>query len=99
MRLELHNINIIKQSALRCFGSDVRIYLFGSRINDNMKGGDIDLLIKTKTDKMTFHNKVVFLAELKKKLGDQKIDLVFDKETTDNQFFLNSIKQQCSRIC
>jgi predicted nucleotidyltransferase len=99
MRLDLRDINIIKQSALKYFGNDVSVYLFGSRVNDNLKGGDIDLLINTNIEKMTFRNKVVFLAELKKNLGDQKIDLVFDKETKDNQFFLNSIKKQCSRIC
>ncbi len=99
MRLDKYQLELIKQSAVAHFGKNTIVYLFGSRTNDNLRGGDIDLLINTDYSKMTFQNKVLFLVELKKKIGDQKIDLVFDKESKHNQFFLNSIKQHCTRIC
>ncbi|WP_456378224.1 nucleotidyltransferase domain-containing protein [Thiolapillus sp.] len=45
MRLSPGNQSIIKQTAREIFG-DVRVLLFGSRVQDNLKGGDIDLLSK-----------------------------------------------------
>jgi predicted nucleotidyltransferase len=99
MRLEDKYIDLIKETAVRYFGDKTHVYLFGSRIYDNMKGGDIDLLVSSDEDKMTFKNKVLFLADLKKHLGDQKIDLVFDKENNSNQFFLKTIKQKNIQLC
>ena len=61
--------------------------------------GDIDLLVSTDEGKMTFNNKVLFLVDLKKQLGDQKIDVVFDKENKSNQFFLKTIKQKSTQLC
>lgn len=48
--------------------------MFGSRVDDNAKGGDIDLLvISTRID---FAIKIKILAQFMIKLGEQKIDLV-----------------------
>lgn len=52
--------------------------LFGSRVQDQLKGGDIDLLILTerqKTASQLLEKKHYILAQIKKNLGDQKIDL------------------------
>jgi len=99
MRLDEQYKNFIKQAAIKHFGNAANVYLFGSRVNDNMKGGDIDLLVSTDDDRMTFQNKVLFLVDLKKRMGEQKIDVVFDKENKHNQFFLKTIKQKCTRLC
>lgn len=50
------------------------VYLFGSRTDDNRKGGDIDLLLIGKG--ITRENIRSIKIELKEKLGDQKIDIV-----------------------
>jgi predicted nucleotidyltransferase len=42
MRLEKIVLNKIKEAINDSFG-DVNIYLFGSRVNDAKKGGDIDI--------------------------------------------------------
>ena len=99
MRLTDEYIYLIKKTAARIFGGNAHVYLFGSRVQDNLKGGDIDLLVSTDEDKMTFKNKVLFLVDLKKHLGDPKIDVVFDKENKSNQFFLKSIKQKNIQLC
>ncbi len=54
------------------FSSTAQIYLFGSRVNDNERGGDIDLLIITNDN----IDKIKLLATLKKFMGDQKIDII-----------------------
>ncbi|RLD78913.1 MAG: nucleotidyltransferase domain-containing protein [Bacteroidetes bacterium] len=99
MRLDDRYKYFISKAAVRLFGDDTHVYLFGSRVQDSLKGGDIDLLVIAAEDKMTFKNKVLFLIDLKKELGDQKIDVVFDKENENNQFFLKTIKQKSTQLC
>jgi len=53
---------------------DAQIRLFGSRTDDQRKGGDIDLLIISK--KLKYRDKLILRYRLKEKLGDRKIDLV-----------------------
>jgi predicted nucleotidyltransferase len=74
MRLSKSEQNIIKNTILG-FDKDSRIVLFGSRTDDNKKGGDIDLLILSQ--KLTFDDKLKILNKLYVELGEQKIDLKF----------------------
>ena len=57
------------------------IYLFGSRVDDNKKGGDIDLYLVVKDQENLFAKKIKFLSRIKRELGDQKIDVVFNQDT------------------
>ena len=47
MRLDPDEIEILKES-LKDLDKEAKIYLFGSRVNDDLKGGDIDLLVISK---------------------------------------------------
>ena len=58
--------------------SDGAVYLFGSRTDDSKRGGDIDLFIETSDTSDLFMKKIRFLAKLKRAIGDQKIDVVFN---------------------
>jgi predicted nucleotidyltransferase len=78
MRLTPFQRQAIKKHFLDVF-REGRIYLFGSRVDDNRKGGDIDLYIQTDVKKDLAHKKLDFLVRLKRSIGDQKIDVVFDR--------------------
>ncbi len=60
--------------AVRQIDADAQIYLFGSRVNDSAKGGDIDLLVLSK--KINLMAKLDILVQLHRKLGERKIDVV-----------------------
>ena len=79
MRLKQKEIESIKEAAREVFGEDSKIRLFGSRTNDSLKGGDIDLLIhcsRTISSSEQYRLKIKFLVQLKKTIGDQKIDIL-----------------------
>ena len=95
MRLSQFEIEAIHSIAKKYFGSDAQVFLFGSRVDDDKKGGDIDLFISTnEMDLLTLEIKIQFLADLKSQIGDQKIDVVFDSEITRSKIqFYNSIQK------
>lgn len=77
MRLTTEQADIIRQTARRRFGGDVRVWLFGSRVDDSARGGDIDLLVETgTTPDNAFRESVAFETDLQLALGDQKIDIL-----------------------
>lgn len=90
MRLNTKEIHEIKAVAQSVFGANALVTLFGSRIDDNKKGGDIDLLIKCNKsisrDEL-YQLKLNFLIQLKKRIGDQKIDVLIDGGQIDNTIF------------
>ncbi len=45
MRLTANQVQIIKQGVAMFAGEDTQVTLFGSRVDDDKKGGDVDLLV------------------------------------------------------
>jgi len=46
MRLTPHQQATIRQTVAGIVGADARVWLFGSRCNEDARGGDLDLLIE-----------------------------------------------------
>lgn len=49
MRITSEQALQIKQVVHRIFGERASVWLFGSRVNDNAQGGDVDLFVKTQS--------------------------------------------------
>ncbi|MDQ7085412.1 MAG: hypothetical protein Q9M36_11025 [Sulfurovum sp.] len=79
MRLSNKEMNAIKHSFDNIFNSG-EIYIFGSRVDDSQKGGDIDLYICTEETENLREKKIDFLTELKECIGDQKIDILISRD-------------------
>ena len=86
MRLRENQIEYFKKLALSIFNSK-DIYLFGSRADDSLKGGDIDIYIQTDKKDDILKSKIIFLREFEKEFGEQKIDLLIDNKTTHKEIF------------
>lgn len=82
MRLTDVQANAIRDSAVKNFGRASRVWLFGSRVDEQIKGGDIDLYIEPEFQDPArlIDAKLHLLRDLHKKLGDQKIDVVIRRE-------------------
>ena len=79
-RLQEAQLQAIKTLAMLFFDSD-RVWLFGSRANTELKGGDIDLYIQTEHKERLLESKLAFLREFQKRFGEQKVDLLVDNGT------------------
>lgn len=65
------------QQAIHSVDPQAKIYLYGSRVQSELKGGDIDLLVLSAL--IGFSEKIDILIEIKTDIGEQKIDLVIRK--------------------
>lgn len=83
MRLSPDQQSAILTTVAETFGDEASIWLFGSRIDDNKRGGDIDLLIETSQSDVAaiVRAELAFLTKLQMKLGEQKIDVLVDYPT------------------
>ena len=81
MRLSKYYIDSIKTTFKSIF-KEGDIYLFGSRVDESKKGGDIDLYIEIDDKTNLFEKKIKFLSRLKQKIENQKIDVVFNEDKT-----------------
>jgi len=81
MRLSLCEVENILKLKNKYFSEMDKIYLFGSRVDDNKKGGDIDLYIERYDINDKYYNKKIELvSELQKIIGEQKIDLIISQD-------------------
>ncbi|MGK5085960.1 nucleotidyltransferase domain-containing protein [Bdellovibrionota bacterium FG-2] len=82
----------ILRSTVEKFDPNSKVYLYGSRTNDALKGGDIDLLVLSET--LTFSDKISILVEIKQILGEQKIDLLIanQEKQASNPFVIEVMK-------
>lgn len=80
MRLQSREIQTILRVAKEIYGDGVKVYLFGSRLNNEKRGGDIDLLIRTEGEKKGVLARIRMISRLKHYLGEQKIDVIGDHE-------------------
>ena len=74
MRVKDETIQFLKKS-IREYLSDAAIYLIGSRANDNLKGGDIDILVIGQKE-LTGQEKRKIKLAFYKELGEQKVDII-----------------------
>jgi predicted nucleotidyltransferase len=82
MRLTDFEQKMIKKAFIESF-EEGKIYLFGSRIDDNKRGGDIDLyLIPSQKFDNERDRKIKFLVKLDLYIGEQKIDVILAKDTS-----------------
>ena len=81
MRLSTFEIQTILNTFHDIFGMG-KVYLFGSRLDDTQKGGDIDLYFEVDLEENLYIKKIDYLVQLQNKIGEQKIDIVFAKDAS-----------------
>lgn len=86
MRLDARTRDIIRQEVERLIGADNVIRLFGSRVDDDRRGGDIDLLVESRhpvADRVQTECRLS--ARLYLGLGGRKVDVIITDPNTAPQ--------------
>ena len=86
MRLSHEQVRVIREVVEGQIGQGVRVYLFGSRVDDAARGGDIDLYIECDealTNRAATSARIA--GALQRRLGEQRIDVVIVDPDTPNQ--------------
>lgn len=92
MRLRKNQQQTIRETVREIFGPDAAVYVFGSRVDDSARGGDIDLLIQLEKPQAETERKILrVVARLQIRLGDQPIDVLLqDPESIPNPIHLEA---------
>ena len=94
MRLNPETRRVIRETAAGIFGPAAQVRLFGSRLDDQARGGDIDLLVvadETVPDKA--RKSLTLVARSQIRLGDQPIDvLVIDPDTKQSAIHAQALR-------
>jgi len=83
MRITEKEIKILKNK-LHTLSNQAKLYLFGSRVDDTKRGGDIDLLVIDGT--LTKRDLRLLRIEFFKYFGEQKLDILLDNGKFENLF-------------
>lgn len=77
MRLSPDQLERIRLAARSTLGPGATVRLFGSRLDDAVKGGDIDLHVELDAEPADLlERELKFYAALQRALGEQRIDVV-----------------------
>ncbi len=95
MRLTQSQIETIRKATIHNFGEGALVWLFGSRLNDTKRGGDVDLYVET-----TRRNTLI--SELRCKIAledslDLSVDLIVKEPGKDKPIY-NLAKTQGVRL-
>lgn len=78
MRLTERQRQIIYSAALQVFGSEAKVRLFGSRLDDTKQGGDIDLLVECPAPiEEAGLAAARVAAKIQLQLGQRKVDILY----------------------
>lgn len=76
MRLNNRQQRVAREAVRAHFGPDARVWLFGSRVRDDLRGGDIDLYVETESPDNLLKAEAKAIFDIQRALGDQRVDLV-----------------------
>jgi len=84
VRLSQHDTAIIL-STIKNRIPDAEVFLFGSRADNNRKGGDIDIFLNT-SNTVTVSEKMKLLVQLERKGIQRRVDLIIITKSSPRGF-------------
>ncbi len=85
MRLSTTQTRLILHCIHQQFGADASVMLFGSRLDDTARGGDVDLLVESAT-RATLHQRALVTMRLENAL-ELPVDIVTLQRGTPGSAF------------
>ena len=86
MRLSEEHRAIIREEVARAFGPEAEVLLFGSRVDDTARGGDVDLLVRVPHPVENSTMAAVRLAtRLERRFDGRRVDVLLLTPDTPRQ--------------
>ncbi len=100
MRLTNKEIQVIKSAVKEVMGEQAHVWLFGSRVDNNKRGGDIDLFIETNLQNPLdrVQKKSRLWAKLQQRLGEQRIDIILAAAKVEDERRIEQVAKE-SGVC
>lgn len=84
MRISKENAGYFKKK-VKEIDQNAKVYLFGSRVDDNLKGGDIDIMVISDNDISISQINRIKIG-FYKQFGERKIDIVCFSSSDESSF-------------
>lgn len=96
MRFSEKSQTTVRDVVHAVFPGQSKVYLFGSRVYDHKRGGDIDLLVVSGLQRNARETaRITAITKIQMVLGEQKIDMVVtDDPTRDSRPVVREAFQQ-----
>jgi len=98
MRLNPTELAAIEQAANETFPPHSAVRLFGSRLDDTRRGGDIDLLVEPPeqlSPRALVEQRTRFIARLYRLMGERRIDvLIVPADVPDDRLVIQAARHQ-----
>lgn len=102
MRLTSQEQRDIAQAARAVLPAGSRVSLFGSRVNDALRGGDIDLLVESgraTSAEQQVQLRTHLAARLYRLIGERRIDILFTSpDTVDSRLIVAEARRQAVEL-
>ena len=95
MRLTASEVSSIGQE-VRLLDSEAEIFLYGSRVDDNARGGDIDLLVVS--GRIGFRELLRLRSAILDRIGWQQLDLIVRRRDQSNEAFATIARKEGVRL-
>ena len=93
MRLNAEQVKAIKAVFCIELGEDTKVWLFGSRVNDAARGGDIDLYVETATS-CSLEKKLCLIRKIQQVAGFRKVDLLIKTPVSEHKAIFDTAKSE-----
>ena len=98
MRLTEQERTKFIQYSKQYFGRNIHLYLFGSRVYDEKKGGDIDLFLDSDKD-IDIEDQIAFLKEIYISVTQRKVDFIIKSPSKKNRPIFQTAKKEGVLLC
>ncbi len=95
MSFSEEKLDIIRTSFKKHFDIEDNLWVFGSRVDEEKRGGDLDFYVEThQHPSNALKSKLAFVNDLWRSFGDQKIDVILNLLTVSLSLPIHSVAKQ-----
>ena len=99
MRISEEMANSIIELSRRHVSESAHVWLFGSRVRDDKKGGDIDLMIEAEGIDKPLERKINFRLAFEDRWGELKLDVLVHDSLTEDLAIHEIAREQGIQLC